>query len=110
MDSTCAEGSFFLAFTNGSHPSNQQLDYDSLPPLFSADGTSVPRDDIEGTGLCDDPCQPISGGGTCRALSCYEVRRGGVRPVGGEGLLECRTQSIESQKGTSLVRGALSVA
>eukprot|EP00752_Nemacystus_decipiens_P003601 g3320.t1 len=70
MDSTCVEGSFYIAFTNGSHPSNEQLDYDNLPPLFSADGTSVPRD--EGTYLCDDPCQPTSGGGTCRALSCFE--------------------------------------
>lgn len=85
MDSTCAEGSFYLAFTNGSHPSNEQLDYDNLPPLFAADGTSVPRDDVDGTSLCDDPCQPISGGGTCRALSCYEVRRRGGGKAGGDG-------------------------
>ncbi len=79
MDSTCADGSFYLGFTtlfNGSTPSSDLLDYDSLPPVFAADGTSVPRADFEEANnaqLCDEPCQPASGGRTCRALSCYEV-------------------------------------
>eukprot|EP00903_Cladosiphon_okamuranus_P011141 g10515.t1 len=75
MDSTCAEGSFYLAYTNSSDSNDAQLDYDNLPPVFSADGTYVPRVAFEEDGnaeLCDDPCQPTSGGRTCRALSCYE--------------------------------------
>lgn len=79
MDRTCADGSFYLGFTaaaNASTPSSDLLDYDDLPPVFAADGTSVPRAEFEeatSAQLCDDPCQPASGGRTCRALSCYEV-------------------------------------
>ena len=52
------------------------LDYTSLPDVYSADGGSVSRDVFEateGVEFCDDACQPASGGGTCSALSCYEV-------------------------------------
>ncbi|CAM9791928.1 unnamed protein product, partial [Ectocarpus fasciculatus] len=77
LDSSCADGSFYLAFSaNATDPDSSQLDYDNLPPIFSADGTNVSRASfVEANGadqLCDDPCQPASGGSTCRALSCYE--------------------------------------
>lgn len=79
MDSSCADGSFYLAFAaNATDPDSSQLDYDNLPPIFSADGTNVSRASFvaanDADQLCDDPCQPASGGSTCRALSCYEVR------------------------------------
>lgn len=83
MESTCAEGSFYLAYsgsTNASNPSDAQLDYNNLPPVISFNGTSVPRAAFEANAnveLCDDPCQPASGGRTCRALSCDEVSREG---------------------------------
>ncbi|CAM9493483.1 unnamed protein product [Ectocarpus sp. 4 AP-2014] len=77
MDSSCADGSFYLAFAaNATDPDSSQLDYDNLPPIFSADGTNVSRAlfvaDHDADQLCDEPCQPASGGSTCRALSCYE--------------------------------------
>ncbi|CBJ32340.1 conserved unknown protein [Ectocarpus siliculosus] len=77
MDSSCADGSFYLAFAaNATDPDSSQLDYDNLPPIFSADGTNVSRASFvaanDADQLCDDPCQPASGGSTCRALSCYE--------------------------------------
>lgn len=106
MDSTCAEGSFYLTFTNASDSSNAQLDYDNLPPVFSADGTSVSRvgfEDAENAELCDDPCQPTSGGRTCRALSCYEVSRQGRGLAQGA----LRMYAAEHQRGrlrASLVR------
>lgn len=89
MDSSCDEGSFYLAFSAYANASNPQdmleLDYNNLPPVFSADGTSVSRaafEEATNAELCDDPCQPTSGGRTCRALSCYEVS--GLRYAGGE--------------------------
>lgn len=93
MDSSCADGSFYLAFAaNATDPDSSQLDYSNLPPIFSADGTNVSRASFvaanDADQLCDDPCQPASGGSTCRALSCYEVRRCrfyGVRAGGGGG-------------------------
>ncbi|CAM9907116.1 unnamed protein product, partial [Ectocarpus sp. 13 AM-2016] len=77
MDSSCADGSFYLAFAaNATDPDSSQLDYDNLPPIFSADGTNVSRALFvaanDADQLCDDPCQRASGGSTCRALSCYE--------------------------------------
>lgn len=84
MQSACADGSFYLAFAGNLNasapPSDAQLDYNNLPPVFSADGTNVSRAAFEADAnaeLCDDPCQPVSGGRTCRALSCYEVMMGG---------------------------------
>lgn len=88
MDSSCAEGSFYLAFTNASDPGNAQLDYNDLPPVFSPDGTNTSRaafEEDEDAELCDDPCQPTSGGRTCRALSCYEVSRQGRAGLGNSG-------------------------
>lgn len=85
MDSTCADGSFYLAFSaNATDPDSKELDYSNLPPVFSADGTNVSRTAFEeavGAELCDDPCQPASGGSTCKALSCYEVG-GGLAKIG----------------------------
>lgn len=79
MESTCEDGSFYLAFATDAS-SDVQLDYNNLPPVFSADGTNVSRASFEvdkDAELCDDPCQPASGGRICGALSCYEVSRRG---------------------------------
>eukprot|EP00904_Undaria_pinnatifida_P008352 jgi/Undpi1/4647/HiC_scaffold_18.g08001.m1 len=58
------------------NPNVGPLDYTALPDIYDASGVSVSRDVFEateGVELCDDPCQPASGGSTCTALSCYET-------------------------------------
>lgn len=79
LDDTCEGDSYYLAYTtNSSDPKAGLLDYTNLPDIYNAGGVNVSREDFKndnlGRNFCDDPCQPTSGGDTCSALVCLEVK------------------------------------
>lgn len=77
LDETCEDESFYLAYTaNSSDPDAGLLDYTNLPDIYDASGANLSRDSYADNAgnMCDDPCQPTSGGVTCSALVCLEVK------------------------------------
>lgn len=79
MEYACASSEFYLTYytVNASSSSAGELDYESLPSIYDANGeVAASRDSFESDGLCDDDgCTPTSGGSTCDALACLEVER-----------------------------------